>query len=129
MACCGSDCWAELNRDASGRMVPDKKRFPSGIKGLADYVHSKGLKLGLYTDIGTKTCGGYPGSKGYFDVDAQTFASWGIDSLKVDGCYASPADYPTDYPAFGHSLGASGRPIVYYCSWPAYIEVRPRWRC
>jgi alpha-N-acetylgalactosaminidase len=66
------DCWAELERDSSGRMVPDKKRFPHGISGLADYVHKKGLKLGLYTDIGTNTCGGYPGSQDHFDIDAKT---------------------------------------------------------
>lgn len=84
-------------------------------------MHSKGLKLGLYTDIGTNTCGGYPGSEGYFDIDAKTFAGWGIDSLKVDGCYANASSYGEMYPMFGDALNDTGRPIVYYCSWPAYI--------
>jgi alpha-N-acetylgalactosaminidase len=96
-------------------------RFPNGIDGLARYVHSKGLKLGLYTDIGTHTCGGYPGSFGHFDIDAKTFARWGIDSLKVDGCYANASQFPVLYPKFGASLAKTGRPIVFQCSWPAYI--------
>eukprot|EP01102_Stenamoeba_stenopodia_P004982 TRINITY_DN15485_c0_g1_i1.p1 TRINITY_DN15485_c0_g1~~TRINITY_DN15485_c0_g1_i1.p1 ORF type:complete len:449 (+),score=58.88 TRINITY_DN15485_c0_g1_i1:71-1348(+) len=116
------DCWAEMERDnVTQQMVPNRQRFPNGIEGLANYVHSKGLKLGLYTDIGTNTCGGYPGSYGYYELDAQTFASWGIDSLKVDGCYADSSDYATLYPEFGAQLLATNRPIVYYCSWPAYI--------
>lgn len=82
------DCWAELARDSQGRMVPDRERFPSGMKALADYMHKRGLLLGIYTDIGTNTCGGYPGSQDHFDIDAQTFASWGIDSVKVKKmCY------------------------------------------
>jgi len=72
--------------------------------------------------IGTMTCGGYPGSYGHYELDAQTFAGWGIDSLKVDGCYINnTADYAVLYPEFGAQLQATNRPIVYYCSWPAYI--------
>ncbi len=68
-----------MSRDANGNMVPDPVRFPDGISGLAAYVHSKGLKLGLYSDIGTYSCGGYPGMEGHFEQDVALFASWGID--------------------------------------------------
>ena len=116
------DCWQEEKRDpVTGELVPDKKRFPDGIDGLARYVHARGLKLGLYTDIGSKTCGGFAGSGGNYELDAKTFARWGVDSIKVDGCYANSSDYPSLYPAFGAALASSGRPMVYYCSWPAYI--------
>ncbi|UYV66838.1 hypothetical protein LAZ67_4003042 [Cordylochernes scorpioides] len=88
------DCWMEMQRDnLTDRLVADKKRFPNGIKALADYVHQKGLKLGIYTDIGTKTCGGYPGTQDHYDIDAQTLAEWEIDMLKVDGCYANASDF------------------------------------
>ncbi|KAK6172930.1 hypothetical protein SNE40_016490 [Patella caerulea] len=114
------DCWPLVNRDAKGFLVADPKRFPSGIKALADYVHSKGLKLGIYGDFGTKTCGGYPGSKFYMEQDANTFASWGIDSLKLDGCYSRIEDMPFGYPIMEFYLNQTGRPILYSCSWPAY---------
>ncbi|GCC34561.1 hypothetical protein chiPu_0013036 [Chiloscyllium punctatum] len=83
---CIDDCWLASTRDANHRLQPDPKRFPSGMKKLADYVHSKGLKLGIYQDVGTYTCAGYPGSYGYYELDAQTFADWGVDLLKFDGC-------------------------------------------
>ena len=73
------DCWSLRERGADGRLVPDPVKFPEGIKGVADYVHSKGLKLGIYGDAGTKTCAGYPGSLGKEDLDAQTWADWGVD--------------------------------------------------
>ena len=76
------DCWMTHSRDAQGRLVPDPVKFPDGIKGTADYVHSKGLKLGIYEDAGTATCAGYPGSLGHETIDAQTFADWGVDYLK-----------------------------------------------
>ncbi|KTF75490.1 hypothetical protein cypCar_00042228 [Cyprinus carpio] len=79
---CIDDCWPSHKRDTQGRLQTDPKRFPSGIKKLADYVHAKGLKLGIYADIGTSTCAGYPGSLGYYDIDAKTFADWGVDLLK-----------------------------------------------
>ncbi|OQR70683.1 alpha-N-acetylgalactosaminidase isoform 1 [Tropilaelaps mercedesae] len=86
------DCWSLLNRDtATGRLVADPKRFPSGISALAKYMHERGLKLGIYGDAGTKTCCGYPGSMGHFELDAHTFAEWGVDMLKLDGCYIDPA--------------------------------------
>ena len=86
------DCWPEMERDSNDQLVADKSRFPSGMKELASYVHSKGLKLGTYNDMGTKTCGGYPGEckdqnctlPGYMSIDAKTYASWGIVSLSAD---------------------------------------------
>ncbi|XP_050416483.1 alpha-N-acetylgalactosaminidase [Patella vulgata] len=114
------DCWPLIDRDAKGFLVADPKRFPSGMKALADYVHSKGLKLGIYGDFGTKTCGGYPGSEFYMEQDANTFASWGIDSLKLDGCNSRIADMPFGYPIMEFYLNQTGRPILYSCSWPAY---------
>ena len=87
------DCWSNWNRTADGKLAPNSTRFPNGMKALADYVHGKGLKLGTYNDMGTGTCGKYPGEckdelctlPGFMTVDAQTYASWGIDSLKMDG--------------------------------------------
>ena len=70
------------------RLYPDPERFPHGMKWLADYAHSKGVKLGIYNDYGTHTCGGYTGSEGYLLEDARTFAEWEVDYLKMDGCYS-----------------------------------------
>ncbi|KAI1300205.1 Alpha-N-acetylgalactosaminidase [Halotydeus destructor] len=120
------DCWSEMQRDATGRLVANSTRFPNGIKGLADYVHSKGLKLGLYGDLGTYTCGGYPGlwtgSADQFEIDAQTLADWGVDSFKVDGCYMGDETKSFDwmFPAFGRALNKTGRPILYSCEWGLY---------
>lgn len=114
------DCWMSKTRDANGRLQPDPERFPSGIKALADYVHAKGLKLGIYQDCGTKTCAGYPGSFGHFDTDAQTYAEWEVDMLKLDGCYAQPKDMDKIYPDMTKALNKTGRPMVFSCSWPDY---------
>ncbi|MCA1217095.1 NPCBM/NEW2 domain-containing protein [Streptomyces sp. 8L] len=116
------DCWQTHSRDADGRLVPDPAKFPDGIKGTADYVHSKGLKLGIYEDAGTATCAGYPGSLGHETTDAQTFADWGVDYLKYDNCNnnsdGSRADYVKRYTAMRDALAATGRPIVYsLCEW------------
>ena len=108
------------DRDENGRLYPDPERFPHGIKWLADYAHSKGVKLGIYNDYGTKTCGGYMGSEGYLILDANTFAEWGIDYLKMDGCYSEQLDHIDAYPAMARFLNETGRKIVYSCSWPAY---------
>ena len=81
------DCW-QGERDSQGFIQPDAKKFPSGMKALADYVHSKGLKLGIYSDVGYKTCGGRPASRGHEFQDAQTYAEWGMDYLKYDWCNA-----------------------------------------
>uniref|UniRef100_A0A8C9F2X6 Alpha-galactosidase n=1 Tax=Pavo cristatus TaxID=9049 RepID=A0A8C9F2X6_PAVCR len=85
---CIDDCWMAPTRDERGRLQADPRRFPGGIRALADYVHSKGLKLGIYSDVGNSTCAGFPGSYGHYELDAQTFASWGVDLLKFDGCNA-----------------------------------------
>ena len=83
---------AKKRRDrdrVDGKIVADPTRFPNGIKSIADKLHGMKLQLGIYGDMGTHTCGGYPGSMGFEKVDADMFASWGIDSLKYDGCYSN----------------------------------------
>uniref|UniRef100_T1J4Q7 Alpha-galactosidase n=1 Tax=Strigamia maritima TaxID=126957 RepID=T1J4Q7_STRMM len=114
------DCWLEMERDAQGKLQADKTRFPHGIKSLADYVHSKGLKFGIYEDYGTKTCAGYPGIIGHIEQDAKTFAEWEVDYVKLDGCNADPKTMDTGYPEMGKHMNATGRPMVYSCSWPDY---------
>uniref|UniRef100_A0A2A4JKI6 Alpha-galactosidase n=1 Tax=Heliothis virescens TaxID=7102 RepID=A0A2A4JKI6_HELVI len=114
------DCWPEKSRDVDGRLVADKARFPNGIKGLSRYVHSKGLKFGIYEDYGNYTCAGYPGVMGHELVDVASFAVWEVDYVKLDGCYAENMD--TGYPLFGKLLNYTHRPILYSCSWPAYQD-------
>lgn len=114
------DCWSSKSRDIHKKLQPDPNRFPNGIPALAKYVHDKGLKLGIYGDYGTETCGGYPGSMGHEEDDAETFASWGVDMLKFDGCYSNSTQQAVGYPLMGQKLNATGRPIIYSCSWPAY---------
>jgi alpha-galactosidase len=116
------DNWmANPARDANGNLKANPTRFPSGIKALADYVHAKGLKLGIYGDRGTMTCMNVPqsGSKGYEDKDAKTFASWGIDYLKYDNCnIPNGSDMKTDYQKMQTALANCGRPIVFsICAW------------
>ncbi len=111
------DCW-QVGRTAQGTIVADSLRFPSGIKALADYVHGKGLKFGIYTDAGTKTCEGRPGSYGYEAIDAKTYAAWGVDYVKIDWCHSEGLDARTQYTKFGKALAASGRNIVFsICEW------------
>ena len=116
------DCWQEKTRDANGDLVPDPAKFPDGIAALAAYVHSKGLKLGIYEDAGTTTCGGYPGSLGHEQQDAALFASWGVDYLKYDQCNIPFANWPGQtheqidtqlYTTMSNALKATGRPIVF----------------
>ena len=84
------DCWSDTQRSASGELQPNAQQFPNGMKAVADYVHSRGLKIGVYTCIGTQTChGGRPGSYGHYEQDANTLAAWGIDFVKTDKCVAS----------------------------------------
>jgi alpha-galactosidase len=112
------DCWALRERDENGNLVPDPEKFPSGMKALADYVHSKGLKFGIYGDAGTKTCAGYPGSKGFEIQDAKLFASWGVDYLKYDWCNTWGLKPQEAYEAISEALFAAGRPIVLgICEW------------
>jgi alpha-galactosidase len=111
------DCW-QVSRDAQGTIVADPARFPSGIKVLADYVHSKGLKLGIYTDAGTLTCQRRPGSLDHEVQDAKTYAGWGVDYIKVDWCHAEGLDPELQYAKFRDALAQSGRPIVFsICNW------------
>ncbi|KAG8432929.1 hypothetical protein GDO86_017263 [Hymenochirus boettgeri] len=118
---CIDDCWSLKKRDSTGRLQADPERFPSGIKNLANYVHSKGLKLGIYGDMGNYTCGGYPGTTlETIKIDAETFASWEVDMLKFDGCYSTSEEQALGYPKMSEALNATGRPILYSCSWPAY---------
>ncbi len=116
------DCWLQHSRDSAGNLQPDFGKFPDGISGTAAYVHSKGLKLGIYEDAGTSTCAGYPGSLGHETQDARSFASWGVDYLKYDNCYnngsSTTQQYVSRYTAMRDALAATGRPIVYsICEW------------
>ncbi|XP_065846502.1 probable alpha-galactosidase isoform X3 [Oscarella lobularis] len=113
------DCWAKGRYD-NGTVYSDPNTFPSGMKALADYIHSKGLKFGVYTDRGTKTCGGRPGTQDHEEIDAKTYAEWGVDYLKEDSCNA-PGDHGSafeQYAKMRDALNATGRPILYsLCGW------------
>ncbi|KAL4265864.1 Alpha-galactosidase [Pleurotus pulmonarius] len=130
------DCWAEMQRDPlTQRLVPDSKKFPNGIKNVADKIHAMGLKFGIYSDAGSATCERYPGSLGYELIDAETFSGWGVDYLKYDNCNvpANWTDTSTVVPPFGdwyhsnsairyrqmgHALASQPRPIEFaICSW------------
>jgi alpha-galactosidase len=111
------DCW-QVSRDAQGTIVADPWRFPSGIAALADYIHARGLKFGLYTDVGSRTCQGRPGSLGHEWQDAATYAAWGVDYVKVDWCYNDGLDATAQYRLFRNALAATGRPMVLsICTW------------
>jgi alpha-galactosidase len=111
------DGW-QIDRAAQGNIVVNSEKFPSGIKALADYVHSKGLKFGLYSDAGYKTCGGFPGSRGYEFQDARQYAAWGVDYLKYDWCHTDHQSAPDSYRLMRNALDAAGRPIVFsICEW------------
>jgi len=113
------DCWSEKARDKNGRLVPDKNKFPGGMKALAEYIHSKGLKFGIYSCSGTHTCAGFPGSFEHEFVDAVTFAEWGVDYLKYDYCYKPRNTAGEDlYKRMALALRNSGRDIVLSaCNW------------
>lgn len=111
------DCW-HGQRDSLGFIHPDPVRFPSGIRALADYVHSKGLKFGIYSDAGTQTCGGKPGSLGHEYQDAITYASWGVDYLKYDWCNTENVNPIGAYTTMRNALFSAGRPILFsMCEW------------
>ncbi|HVZ87874.1 MAG TPA: glycoside hydrolase family 27 protein [Polyangia bacterium] len=140
------DSWDLSSRNAQGNLVPDPTKFPSGIKGLADYVHARGLKLGIYADRGVFTCSHFPGSYGYEKQDAALFGSWGVDFVKVDNCYPNTGTTaakdrvsqlggfnwtePTaryqqaiqaDYTNWRSAIDGSGRSMVFsICSWYSY---------
>ncbi len=115
------DCWSLKERDGEGRLVADPEKFPNGMKAVADYVHGKGLKFGMYSCAGTLTCAGYPGSFEHEFVDAETFARWGVDFLKYDYCYHSPIIHGKYlYRRMGLALENCGRDILFSaCSWGA----------
>jgi alpha-galactosidase len=111
------DCW-QVSRDEHGRIQADPERFPSGMKALADHVHSKGLKFGLYSDAGSQTCAGRPGSQGHEFQDAMQYAEWGVDYLKYDWCNTGKRDTLEAYTLMSDALRASGRPILFsLCEW------------
>ncbi|KAF2319261.1 hypothetical protein GH714_014295 [Hevea brasiliensis] len=112
------DCWSSATRDAKGQLVPDPEAFPSGIKALADYVHGKSLKLGIYSDAGIFTCQVRPGSLYHEKDDAELFASWGVDYLKYDNCYNLGIQPKERYPPMRDAINATGRTIFYsLCEW------------
>jgi alpha-galactosidase len=111
------DCW-HGPRDGDGFITADKEKFPSGIKALADYVHSRGLKFGIYSDAGRHTCGGRPGSEGHEYQDALAYARWGVDYLKYDWCDTGTRNAEEAYKLMADALRATGRPIVFsMCEW------------
>jgi len=112
------DCWQVSRDSATGRIVADPQRFPGGMRALADYVHSRGLKFGLYTDAGRRTCEGRPGSYRSYEIDARTYAEWGVDYTKVDWCYSDSLNARAQYTEFRDALRAAGRPVVFsICEW------------
>mmetsp|Transcript_64882 Transcript_64882/g.154945 ORF Transcript_64882/g.154945 Transcript_64882/m.154945 type:complete len:470 (+) Transcript_64882:84-1493(+) len=130
------DCWLAKKRDENGNLQPHPDRFPRGIKYIADYLHARGMKLGLYTDIGSATCCGLPSlnvsavpdesADKQLQADIELMQSWGMDSLKVDGCNANPDTMNLTYPKLAKAMEAAaakyGVPRPWYsCSWPDYV--------
>ncbi len=112
------DGWMTKERDTNGNLVPDPVKFPSGMKALVDYVHSKGLKFGLYNCAGTKTCAGYPGTRGFEYQDARFYASLNIDFLKYDWCNTEGINAKEAYTTMSNALKTAGKPIVFsLCEW------------
>jgi alpha-galactosidase len=107
------DCWMTRNRDGAGNLVPDPVKFPNGIKAVADYVHARGLKLGIYSSAGTATCAGFPASLNHEQQDANLWASWGVDYVKYDNCNNQGVDAQTRYQRMHDAIAATGRPMVY----------------
>ena len=139
------DGW-QVGRDEQGNILANPKKFPSGIKALADYVHLKGLKFGLYSDAGYQTCGWFPGSLGHEYQDARQYAAWGVDYLKYDWCNTGTQSAPDSYRLMRDALEKAGRPIVFsICEWGTTqpwewgrgvghlwrttFDIRPCWDC
>lgn len=111
------DCW-QVSRDSAGNIQADPVKFPHGIKALADYIHSKGLKFGIYTCAGRRTCAGRPSSQGYEYQDARQYAAWGVDYLKEDWCNTGTQNAQSSYTLMRDALYKAGRPIVFsLCEW------------
>lgn len=112
------DGWEARERDKNGKLIPDPEKFPSGMKALGDYIHSKGFKFGIHNCAGTRTCAGYPGGRGHEFEDARTYASWGVDYIKYDWCNHGTANAEETYKTMRDALYAAGRPIVFsICEW------------
>lgn len=112
------DCWLAPTRDSLQNLQADPKKFPDGMKAIGDYIHSKGLKFGIYNCAGTKTCAGYPGTRGHEYQDALTYASWGVDYLKYDWCNTEGINAREAYTTMSKALAATHRPIVFsMCEW------------
>lgn len=112
------DGWMAMERDENGDLMADPDKFPSGMKALADYIHSKGLKFGLYNCAGWKTCAGYPGSRGHEYQDAKKYAEWGVDFLKYDWCNTENLNAKGAYQTMRDAIHAAGRPILFsICEW------------
>jgi alpha-galactosidase len=112
------DCWQLDHRDSLGFIIPDLERFPSGIKSIADYIHSKGLKFGIHSCAGSRSCADYPGSRGHEYQDAITYASWGVDYLKYDWCNTEGLNAEGAYTTMRDALYSAGRPVVFsLCEW------------
>jgi alpha-galactosidase len=111
------DCW-QIGRDSVGNILADPERFPSGMKSLGDYIHSKGLKFGIYSDAGTATCQGRPGSRGYEFQDARTYANWGVDFVKYDWCNHGKQSAEASYALMRDAIYKAARPMVFsICEW------------
>ncbi|MBN1974265.1 MAG: glycoside hydrolase family 27 protein [Sedimentisphaerales bacterium] len=112
------DAWMARERDENGQLVADPVKFPSGMKALGDFLHSLGLKFGIYNDAGTRTCAGYPGGRGHEYEDARLYASWGVDYVKYDWCNTGSANAQETYRTFGLALLAAKRPMILsMCEW------------
>lgn len=112
------DGWMLRERDSDGNLVPDPEKFPNGMKHLADYIHAKGFKFGIYNCAGSYTCGGYPGGRGHEYQDARLYASWGVDFLKYDWCSHGNLTSEAAYTTMRDALAATGRPILFsICEW------------
>lgn len=119
------DCWLQHTRAPNGSLQWNTTLFPQGLIWLGEYVKSKGFFFGIYEDAGNATCGGYPGSRGHEALDAQTFVSWGIDYLKLDGCNVLPDDESTYQELYGHwhdVLTNLTHPLIFSESAPAYFS-------
>jgi len=116
----------EADRDEKNHFIVDKTAFPSGMKSLGDYIHSLGLKFGIYSSAGTMTCEKRAGSLGHEEIDALDWASWGVDYLKYDNCFNQDVPAIERYPKMRDALNATGRPIFYsICNWGQ--ENTPEW--
>ncbi|KUJ18692.1 alpha-galactosidase [Mollisia scopiformis] len=119
------DCWPLHSRASNGSLQWDPEKFPHGLPWLGQYLKDRGFNFGIYSDAGNSTCGGYPGSLGYEEIDAETFKSWGIDYLKLDGCYVDPSTEARYKQIYGHwhqILSAMSEPLIFSESAPAYFS-------